>query len=299
MLVERVLLPGILVPGVAAFVALGATVLFDRRRRGSTVGGGSLALGAGFAAGFVAIGGWPRWPPVASTQRLFYLVVVAALLGLAWGWWKERRVPRLLRGTLLGLLLVLVLWAPLENTWDRGQAAAWLGVLFAVGLGIGWSLDSSLGGAPGWRPAVVRLALLGGTAVLLALSGSASLAQLLGATAGAAAVVEIVAPRSGRRPWLPADSMVLTTVVLGLLLAGYFFAALEPWPAALAAVAWLLVGPATRRAGWRLGLALLPLAIALALAGYTVVTEGDDPYGTYGAALPAGEVRGNNTAPAA
>jgi hypothetical protein len=263
----------------------------DRRRRTSTVGGGSLAVAAAFVAAFGGIGEWPRWPPVDSTQRLFFVVALAGLAGLIWGWTRERRSPWALRGGLLGLLLVLVLRAPLQNSWDLWQALAWLSGLFALGLAIGWSLDSSLGAGTGWRTAMLRLALLVGTAALLGLSGSVRLAQLLGAVACGAAVVELLAPRSGRRPWLPADSMVLSSVVFGLLLCGYFFAALAPLPAALVAAAWVLLGPATRRKGWWRGLALLPLAVALALAGFTVLTEEEDPYGDYG--LAAAEAEGN------
>jgi MFS family permease len=298
MLFRQLLLPGLVLPAVAALVALGLVATVDGRRRRTTVGGASLAVGAAFVATYVAIGGWPAWPPIESTQRLFYVVALAALAGLVWGWWRESGAPWVPRGVLLAMLLVLVLRAPLENTWNAGQAASWLGGLFAVGLVMGWSVDSSLGGAAGWRPALVRLALLAGTAALLGMSGSLRLAQLLGGVTCGAAVVEALAPRWGRRPWVRADSMVLTTVVLGLLLAGYFFAALEPWAAALAAAAWLLLGPATHGRRWRAALALLPLAAALALAGYAVLSEETDPYGDYGA-LTTPAVEGNITAPAA
>ena len=285
MIVESFLLPGVIIPSASAAAVLWLTALVDRRGRTSTVGGAALAVGTAFLTAFVAMTGWPRIPPVESTQRLFYLVALAAALGLAWGWLRQRAAPWLVRSALVGLLLSAMLRAPLEHTWSRGEAALWLAMLFVLGLGVGWAFEASFRPAEGRSDliaAAVRLTLLGGAAVLLGLSGTARLAQLMGAVACGALIIESLARLLARRPWLPADAMVPATAVFGLLLGGYFYASLEPWPAALLALAFVLLGVGKGRpAGWRL-LPLLPLAVAGVLV-VTAFLAKEDPYDYYGA----------------
>ena len=76
MLIKSFLLPGVVVPTLCAAVALAASAWWGRSGRSSALSGGSLAVGAAFLSAYVAITGWPRFPPVESTQRLFFWVAV-------------------------------------------------------------------------------------------------------------------------------------------------------------------------------------------------------------------------------
>jgi len=279
MLFENILWPGVLAPGLFAAVALAGVRLCDRRGRESTAGGGSLAIGAGFVAASAVMTGWPRWPPGDSTQRLFYVTAAAALVGLAWGWFKGRGTPWLVRGVVLGSLLVLMLKTPLEHKWSPGEAAARLAALMVVGLAVGWALEASLANAERRGRlvrAAVRLTLLTGMAVSLSFSGSARLGQLMGAVACAVFVVEVGGRLLGRRVWLPGDAMVLSTVACGLLLGGFFYATLDAWNACLLALSLLLLGLGVR-GGWAQWLPLLPCAIAVTRVALAFVNA-PDPY---------------------
>lgn len=295
MLFENILLPGVVIPTACAAAVLLAAVLADRRRRSSTVGGGAAALGAALLSAHVAASGWPAWPPIDSTQRLFFVVALAAALGALRGWLREEGSPWWVRGGLVLLLLLGMLKTPLEHTWKGGEAVLWMALLFTAVLAAGRSLEADLTAPYGLAAALARLALPGGVAVLLGLSGTVRLAQLAGALACGVLVVEVAALRWRRRPWLPADAWVLAAALCGLLLGGYFYASLAALPAALGLLALLLPGLVARRRGaWRL-VPLVPLAIALALATAAALGREDDPYGAYGRLeAPAVEVAGGN-----
>ena len=190
-----------------------------------------------------------------------------------------------------------MLRAPIEHTWSAAQATLWLGGLLVVGLGMIRAVEASFtlpDGRAALEAAGIRLAVLGGGAVVLGLSGTARLAQLMGAVACGALVVEVVALRLRRRPWLAGDAMVLVTAVFGLLLGGYFYAEVEPWPAVLMIAAVIFLGFGSRTAAaWR-WVPLLPLVAALALVGWSFLHQEEDPYGDYGslpAALEMGQAR--------
>lgn len=292
MLFESLLLPGVLIPAAAAAIVYFAATLV-RRKESSSRGGASLALAAAFLSAFVAMTGWPRLPPVGSTQRLFYLVALAGVVGLVAGWRGRDRLSWVVRGFLCGLLLGFMLQSKIANAWSPPAAAAWLAGLFALGLAFAWAIETNLrqdGEAGDLRLACVRLAVLAGTALVLGLSGSARLAQLAGALACGVFVVEVLARVAKRRPWLGGDAAVPALAVFGLMLSGYFYASLEVWPALATVAAFLLLAlPAGRfRGAWLAP--LLPLALALGLVVAAFLAKEDDPYAGYGkleAAPPA------------
>ncbi len=289
MLFENLLLPGVLLPVASAFVVLLLAHWADRKRRSTTVGAGAGALGLAYLSASVAMTGWPGWPPGDSTERLLFLVLAAALMSAARGWLFESAPRWWLRLGFTFLLLLAMLKAPLEHSWSGTEAILWLAALLAVGFGLALAFAADMAGPSAWLPAGVRVAVLAGVAVALGLSGTARLALLAAALAGAAFTVEVVAARLRRDPWLAADSWVLALAVFGLLLGGYFYASLEPWPAALLVVALLLPGVfAGRPAAWRL-LPLLPLAVALAIVIAGTLKAAEDPYGYYGSVGTPGQ----------
>lgn len=287
MLFRNLLLPGVVLPSVAAAVVFLLTVWLGQRRSEREPGSGP-AVAAAFLSAFVAMTGWPRWPPVGSSQKLFYLVALAAIAGLVTARLRRRWQAWLVRGAFTAFLLVLLLEAPIENTWSRAQAFLWLAGLFVAGMAFvgAWSVSLGHAGKPGpakdgglWS-AAVRLALVGGGAVILGLSESARLAQLAGAVACGALVVEVLARLLRRRPWQPYDALTLSAAFFGLLVIGYFYAALKPLPAILLLIAVLLLAlPA--RSKWARLAPLLPLAIALGLVIAAAMSKPEDPYDDY------------------
>lgn len=299
MLLRQILLPAAILPAVTAAGVWWLAGLRrrsdgddrsgDRRSAGDAAIGG-LALAVAFAASLVASTGWPRWPPVDATERLIFLVGLAAVAALLLG-----RVPRRARGAatwvaraLFGLALTAVLFESLlRNSWTAGQAVAWLGALALAFLALCWALERGLGGegrVVGWLAPLTRVALLGGAAIVLGLSGSARLALLAGGLAAAVGSIEALALLLGRPAWRPGDAWALAAAVFGLLSIGYFYASLSAGATILLLAALLLLAlPA--RAWWGWLLPLVPLGLALALAISAFLTPEEDPYDYY-SALP-------------
>lgn len=288
------LLPGVIVPMVCAAAAAAAAGWWRRQATPASLGGGAIGVGAAFVSAYVAISGWPRFPPVESTQRLFYWIALLSILAFAWGRFKQVASPWPIRGAAVAVMLWGILRAPIQNSWSFAEVGLWLGGLLAAGLAMDRALERSLAvtsGRAALEAAAVRLAVLGGSAVLLGLSGTARLAQLMGAVACGVFVVEVLAWRLRRRAWLAGDAIVLVTVFLGLLLGGYFYAELGALPAALLICSVLLLGLGSRPGTLR-WLPLVPLLVATALVAWSFLHQEDDPYDYYGWRPGAGEEGG-------
>ncbi len=283
MLFRNLIVPGVLIPSAFALAVVLIAAWISRRRSTEGATGAGLAIAAAFLSAFVAATGWPRWPPVGSSQKLFYLVALAAIVGLVTAVLRHRFATWIARGALTALVLVFLLQVPLENTWSRGQAILWLGGLLITGLAIAWAWGSSFRSTAehgGLFSAAVRAAVVVGSAIVLGLSESALLAQLAGAVACGVVVVELANRVLKRRPWRSADAAVVSTALVGLLVIGHFYAGLEPLPASLLVFAYLLLAlPGDR--WWHRLAPLLPLAIAVGLVVAAVLTQEDDPYDGY------------------
>ncbi len=315
MLLRSLLLPGVLVPGGFALLA-SLVALALARSAGDHLASpqalrrvpGTLPIAAAFAAAYVAVSGWPRFPPVEATQRLFFVVVALALVIALWSLRRDaHRLGRILTPISLTIALLLMLESQLRHVWQGPEGPFWI-----LGLVLfGWlvvlatarhltaastlrALEPGESATPepngfwrGWRDAVMRLALIGGTAIAIGLTGSARLAQITGAIAVGALVHEFIVRLLGQRPWRASDSLVLALPVFGLLVAAHFYSALSALPAALLGLAWVLLfatgHPGRQGAfGWRafIPLAALALALALAAAEFRAKAE-DDPYAGY------------------
>lgn len=276
MLIQHIVLPGIVLPSIVALLSLLTVQGLSRRGFGA-----GMAIAAAFLASFVGLTSWPRWPPIDSAQRLFFLVALAGLISLLASFLRRGRLTWIVRGTLLGLLLTALLKSKIQHAWSKPQAALWLIPLLALGLLLmhAWGRSLATDGSKGpLLSAALRLAVLGGSAFSLGLSGSARLGQLAGALACALLVVELVHRYRHRARWQEGDAAVVVTAIFGLLLMGFFYAELSPWVALLLLAAHLLlILSATQRMLWRLS-PLLPLAIALALVLVAAMGQDDDPY---------------------
>jgi hypothetical protein len=276
MLIQHIVLPGIVLPSIVALLFLLTVQGLSRRGFGA-----GMAIAAAFLAAFVGLTSWPRWPPIDSAQRLFYLVALTGLISLLVSFLRQGRLTWIVRGTLLGLLLTALLKSKIQHAWSKPQAALWLLPLLALGLLLIHAWGRSLAADAGKSQllsAALRLAVLGGSAFSLGLSGSARLGQLAGALACALLVVELVFRYRSQARWQEGDAAVVTTAIFGLLLMGFFYAELSPWVALLLLAAHLLLAlPSTTAKLWRLS-PLLPLAIALALVLIAAMGQEDDPY---------------------
>ena len=289
MLFRSILLPTLLIPMIGASVALLLLKLVPGEEP-SVRARGAAATGLAFLSGFVAMSGWPRFPPVEAIQRLFFVVVAALVVG-----WVVRSILSgwIVRAVLTAATLVLLLETPLKHTWSGFEGALWLGGLFGAGMGMHASWAASLGNegdSPDWVAAGVRIGLLSGIAALLGLSASARLAQLAGALASGVGVIEVGSRVLNLRPWHRQAALVLSTVTLGLLLCGYFYAELRPWPAALALLSCVLLGAPIGNRRLVRPLTLLPLTIAIGLAAWTMLNRPQDPYGDYYGTLRPAQV---------
>ena len=192
MLFRELLLPGVILPAVAALAVYLTSWMLDRqfpvRRDGDRPSAralisGGVAIGFAYLVAHAAISGLPPLPAIESTEWLFHGVAVATLLTLF--------VPALPRHELLvGGWLVLfggLAWLSSESMrayhWEGAQVWLWLILLIAVGLALA-SMARALGQRdPRHLAPLVWMVVAGATAVTVGLSGSARLAQLCGATA--------------------------------------------------------------------------------------------------------------------
>lgn len=278
MIWRNLILPGVFVPLAFAAVARLATGLALARRERAAAG---LAAAVAFVSAYVAMTGWPSWPPIEATARLFFVVALAGLAALlmpASGGWPRWALRAVFSAVLLGLVLESVV----RHRWTGAEAGLWLAGLFALALAL--DRAASYGLEARSRPktaALVRLTVLGTVAASLGLSGSARLAQLAGAFACGVLVVEIFALFGERRGWTAGDGLVWTTTLLGLVLSGHYYAELGLLPAALLLAAVLAFALARKRHwAWTL-LPLLPAAIAVTLVVVAFLGAPEDPYAGY------------------
>ncbi len=300
MLFDNIVLPSVVIPMIAALVALVLCGLLrrwqQRRASGSVVRpqGGAAALALAFASALVAMNGWPRMPPVEATQRLFVFVLLA--LALSYFVRKLSDGKQLATTFVLALpVLAFLLESQIEHRWSTLASVIWILSLAAVGVLLAWGWSTSIvrasvetapkGSDPLWA-AAIRPTLLGLAALCLGLSGSALLGQLMGALAAATATVEAWQLLKKEQVWLKADALVWTVASGGLIANTFFYAELAPIPAALLVLGFTLL--ARNRSGapalFRLA-CLLPILVAagLVIQGELQQARGGDDYYDYGA----------------
>ncbi len=237
---------------------------------------GPLALGGAWLAAQIAIVG-VALPPVQASDWLAVLVAAAVLGGLvealrrppAWMRWSWRAALSLA----LPALLALPLW---RSSWSSLEALAVIGAA-AIGVFGAWSLlEAQARRRAGAAMPLLLAVLAGGSALVLALSGSASLGQLGGALAAAVGAALVIALLQPRLSLAHGAIGPLVIALAGLWLNGTFYADVPIGSLVLLFVApWLALvgrlGRVQRLAAWqsalvRAGAVLLPLALAAAWA---------------------------------
>jgi hypothetical protein len=231
----------------------------------------ALAVGGGYAMGHAKSAGWPVIPPGDATHWLLFSALASIAFGFVFGLFPERwasRWPASFGVLLLGTLSLL--FAPkFKHAWTVGQGVMWMATLTFAAVVMAWPLNAIL------RPRVSRFPLLwllvicGGTSAALAMSGSMLLAQL---SAVLAAVVFGLSVASAAG--VPVECAVvpaLSTLFIGLVACGYFYAEL-PWSSALllvlaSAPTLLVLGKTSPRHDLlRAAVVAAPVAVAIWLA---------------------------------
>lgn len=172
------------VPGLAAFVAAGILRAGLGREKGARFA--AAAVGLGLIAAYLVIFRLPPLPPVASTQKLFYVLSGGLLLGAVLDWLGD---PLLLRWPLiLGALLGLLYWLGLPRLAGEAGAATLvlLAALFAGFVIAAARLDDLRKSASLDAPVLLMIASLGLAAIALLghAPGHAQLGLALAAAGG-------------------------------------------------------------------------------------------------------------------
>lgn len=252
----------------------------------------AIALSAGYIVGYIGLEGLPPFPPGEGVHWLCYLALTGLIVGC---FWHFSLSGRLVAQIALSIILPrLLLNSAFKYTWGQFEGIIWWVCLAAV-LFIFWHIvQQSFTLLPsGGSSPFVYFGLSGGTALVLALSGSLRLAQHAGvlvAIFAASWIITLVGQRSDnkRHAFPPGVSPVVTLVFAGIWMNGYFY---EEVPAASAIL--LLISPflaligriegvqrlGTRRSTFvQIAAIALPvvIAIGIAVARSGLFGEGND-----------------------
>ena len=216
----------------------------------------STAIALGFIAGYIATYGLPPFPPVESQQWLVVAalpatLVISVLAAIAfiptWAAW-------LLRLLVAFGITPLLLQSYLKYTWSRGESMTWI-ISLGIAASIGWCLiifltrprQSDNDTPPtriDWRLWTFAF-VAGGTGVTTMLSGSQTLAQLglsLAATLAGIAVLQTINPTTANRDFRGFPVDVPFVALVGLWLAGHFYAEITATHAVVLALSPLAAG---------------------------------------------------------
>ncbi len=264
----------VLLPALITGILLLAFSRLAGEERGPGLGC-AIGLALGFAAGQVVLVGWPGWFPVDATYRLLHLALAAGAVGVAAVVGKPRPAPEwILRGVLAVLLLGLLLRSVMEHRWEGSEDVVWLAGLFVAVVLFGSVLEHLAQATRGAALPLLLILLASAGSVALVLARSAFLGQLAGSLAAALGAVGTVALLRPATSLSRGGVPVVSTVLLGLWMCGYFFASL---PAASALLLWLApaaaalggAGPLGRRPAWQvLALRIVFLLVPAGLAVY-------------------------------
>ena len=212
----------------------------------------AVALGAGYIVGYIGLEGVPPFPPREGVQWLCYFAILGVILGCFWhlSLWGRVCIQVLLSIGIPRLLLNSVF----KHTWGQLEGGIWWVCLAAV-IFIFWNLvQRSFTLLPsGAASPFVYFGLSGGTALILAVSGTLRLAQhggILFALFTASWILTLLLQQrssNGFRFPIGASPFVALLLV-GLWMNGYFFEEVPAASAMLLAIS-LFFAPIGRIAG--------------------------------------------------
>lgn len=282
------LLPAIVGGGVFIF----SKILTSKREREQTVEGDGLSLGwlvgialsVGYIVGYIGLEGIPPFPPREGVHWLCYLALIGLILGV---FWHLARFGRLIAQVVVSIVIPrLLLSSMFKYNWGQVEGIIWW-VCLAVVIFIFWNrVQQSFTLLPsgGWSP-FVYFGLSGGTALILAVSGSLRLAQhagILTALFAAIWIITLFLQSDDKVPVFPISaSAVIALALSGIWMNGYFYEEVPVMSAVLLLLSLFLtpvgrIGAIQRLGGRRSAFVqvaaialpvLIAIGIALALSG--------------------------------
>ncbi len=209
----------------------------------------AAALSAGYTVGYAGLEGLPPFPPREGVHWLCYLAIIGLISGAFWYFSRRGRLI-----VQIGLSIViprLLLNSAFKYTWGPLEGFIWWACL-AVAIFIFWhTVQQSFTILPaGGSSPFVYFGLSGGTALILAVSGSLRLAQHAGILVAVFAVswiITLVGQRSENK-WqvFPISaSPVVALLLSGIWMNGYFYEEVPAASAILLAIA-LFLAPVGR-----------------------------------------------------
>ncbi len=231
MLIFKQLVFGLLLP---AIVGGGIFVLASKRARDQTEEGDGLssgwlvavALGAGYIVGYIGLEGLPPFLPREGIHWLCYLALIGLILGV---FWYLSFLGHLIAQVVVSIVIPrLLLSSMFKYSWGQIEGIIWWVCLAAV-IFIFWNtVQQSFNALPsgGWSP-FVYFGLSGGTALILAVSGSLRLAQHAGILVALFAVIWIITlflrPDDKVRVFPIGASAVIALMLASIWMNGYFY----------------------------------------------------------------------------
>ena len=203
-----------------------------------------VALGAGYIVGYIGLEGFPPFPPREGVHWLCYLALIGLILGVFWHFEVSKRFS----GQVLVSVVIprLLLNAMFKYTWGQVEGFIWWLCLSLV-IFIFWNIvQRSFTVFPsGGSGPFVYFGLSGGTALVLALSGSLRLAQhagILVALFAAIWIITLFLRPDDKVPVFPSSSSaVITLAFAGIWMNGYFYEEVPVVSAVLLLLALFLV----------------------------------------------------------
>lgn len=205
----------------------------------------AVALGIGYIVGYLGIEGIPKFPPIESIHWFFYFAIFSIFSSTYWSFSQWRS---LISQFIYSIALPRILLdSYFRHTWGTLEGIIWW-VCLAIGILIFCKIvQQSFSALPsGASSPFVYLGISGGTAIILALSGSLRLAQhagILVALFGIIWILAIVLQRTIKSDsdsnWesLPISvSPVVTILLVCFWINGYFYAEVPAASALLLAI---------------------------------------------------------------
>ena len=185
-----------------------------------------VALGIGYAVGYIGLEGIPPFPPREGVHWLCYLALIGLILGV---FWHLALFGRLIAQVVVSIVIPrLLLGSMFKYSWGQVEGIIWW-VCLAVVILIFWNIvQQSFTGLPsgGWSP-FVYFGISGGTALILAVSGSLRLAQhagILTALFAAIWIITLFLRSDDKVPVFPISaSAVIALALAGIWMNGYFY----------------------------------------------------------------------------
>lgn len=142
---------------------------------------GALAFGGAFAWGFKRLSDWPHFPPLQSTERVFWCVLAAGAVGIAESpfWEKRPWTARFFRVPAVLYLLRQILDRPIQKEWTGVETATYLAA-FGAALWLWWVVVKEIAAKRAGLVLIAFSTALGAAGLVWGSYGGAFIGQLGG-----------------------------------------------------------------------------------------------------------------------